>query len=722
MRFFNRSKYNNRILISILTGIGYFLFVSVSQQAIAQKNENPEGGSGINEFHYWVYSCPEQNQQPVKTGFNAMASLERLPHLFPSGTQTKQFIAYDASGVNSDGDFLNSFTKYIDQNGEHVIFDDYGPGTLYRQQINIWWDNRPNKDSSWWVPPGKSRIKYYFDGEDTPRIDCTVDELFRSNEHQFVSPFCFSDKKNRFAIAYTPLNFLKRLKVTIKPVCNWDDRWTTWYQYTYLSHPSLVFVDGFSRDDYYSKEIADKWANVGNDPKDTIGNIRLNYNLSVSQGDSAEIFLDNPGSVAALKLKMEPYNQELFYNVQMKVHWDNHPEAAIDVPLGYFFGGGGKNFPIIDAKTEKEIDISAYSLKNLLYGFNGAEHYFYSYWPMPFGENARVRFVNHSGLSIKEIDCQIDFKPRAVYDYDMQQSGYFHAKSTLDTAWGEKPFAVAFEESGRGHVVGISFYTKNYDMDGDQFTYIDDSQTPQIHGNGTEDDHNQGWGGDAYQFPLWGALINGFSGAYRLFLNDAYIFNKNIKIRYEYEKIGEFLDTKTDVTVFYYKSPGSGMLKLTDQLDVGNASSENQHDYRIEGEIWTGKKFTYYDGYSTDIAYDRCEDDGRAFNKKSSFTVKIDSLNNGALLRKRIYRTGNGIQKAWVYVDGKKVERPWYIVTPSSAPEIQIVRDSTKKVMIIPSELENQGWYESDFTIPVEYTKQKNRLNIEIVYDPDITN
>ena len=42
-------------------------------------------------------------------------------------------------------------------------------------------------------------------------------------------------------------------------------------------------------------------------------------------------------------------------------------------------------------------------------------------------------------------------------------------------------------------------------MDGDEFTYIDGSRTPQIHGDGTEDDHNQGYGG--------GKLIRNRSGA-----------------------------------------------------------------------------------------------------------------------------------------------------------------------------------------------------------------
>ena len=66
------------------------------------------------------------------------AGPERLAYIFPAGTQTKQIQAYDASGAYGDNDLLHAFTRYIDSNGENVIFDEYDPGTLYRQQMNIW--------------------------------------------------------------------------------------------------------------------------------------------------------------------------------------------------------------------------------------------------------------------------------------------------------------------------------------------------------------------------------------------------------------------------------------------------------------------------------------------------------------------------------------------------------------------------------------------------------
>ena len=82
----------------------------------------------------------------------------------------------------------------------------------------------------------------------------------------------------------------------------------------------------------------------------------------------------------------------------------------------------------------------------------------------------------------------------------------------------------------------------------------------------------------------------------------------------------------------------------------------------------------------------------------------IDPQNQGVKLRKRINRKGNGVQTAEVYVDGEKVkERPWHIVTPSLS-----TGEGGKD--------DFDGWLDSDFEIPQEYTKGKNKINIEIRY------
>ncbi|MBK8653032.1 MAG: DUF2961 domain-containing protein [Haliscomenobacter sp.] len=339
-----------------------------------------------------------------------------------------------------------------------------------------------------------------------------------------------------------------------------------------------------------------------------------------------------------------------------------------------------------------------------MFGFDNQTGSFYSYFPMPFWKSAKIVLENKSGVDITNLVCDVTYIPSSHLNYPADKTGYFFATRTTDADPDTTAYHnIAFEAQGRGHVAGIVFYSDKYDMDGDEFTYIDGSHNPQIHGSGTEDDHNQGWAGRAYQKPLWGGLFNGYNGAYRIYLNDCYIFNQNIRIAYEHSLTKKhFINGgNTDVVIFYYLSKNGSNLFLTDEVDVGNHFSESLHQYAIQNQTWKGHVVDSYDGYERNLDYATYSDDGKAFNGSSRFTVRIDPQNQGVRLRKRMNRRDNGVQSAAVYADGVLVkERPWHIVTPSL---------STGKGDL-------DGWFDSDFNIPVQYTRGKPRITVEIKY------
>ena len=203
-----------------------------------------------------------------------------------------------------------------------------------------------------------------------------------------------------------------------------------------------------------------------------------------------------------------------------------------------------------------------------------------------------------------------------------------------------------------------------------------------------------------------GTLIRSRSGAgwstaiksaYRLYYNEPYIFNQHIKINYEFSREGgRDYGGETDAVVYYYKAASAGHLLLTDQLDVGDPAAEAAHRYSLTGQTWAGTRRSGYDGYERDYEYDSCQDDGRAFEGSSEFTVTISPANHGVKLRRRLFRSGNGRQRALVYVDGVRVnERPWDVCTLSSAPAYQ-------------------GWLDTDFDIPAAYTKGKTQLRLRV--------
>lgn len=510
----------------------------------------------------------------------------------------------------------------------------------------------------------------------------------------------FLDQAAIFAISYYPFTYEKRLKVTVRPNAQtFVDMDSKWYQYTGLQFPVGTPVRTWSGPAMDTAAVRRLWQNTGQPPHDLRGVETIAARVALAPGEAKTLLqLDRAGALLGLRFQLAPYQPETFFRTRLRIYWDDQPAPAIDLPLSYLCGAGARDFPDTAAK------VFARSLQTLLFGFNHEAGTLYTYWPMPFWKSARLEVANESGVAVDTLAAEALFRPAAVAAYPREDSGYFHARCTVDgDPDGLGYRGVAFAETGRGHVVGLTFYSDKYDMDGDEITYLDGNGTPQIHGSGTEDDHNQGWAGRAQQKPLWGALVNGYNGAYRLYLNDAYIFNRSILKTYEYSLMKKEKLPKggtTESIVFYYLSPDGPNLHLTDEIDVGNHFSESRHGYRVAGQTWQGVLEDDYDGYERRRDYGRATDDGRAFNGSSRFTVALAPDNDGARLRKRINRRENGGQTTEVWVDGVKVARPWHIVTLSRSPGKEPL----------------DGWFDSEFEIPSALTRGKSSIEVEVRY------
>jgi hypothetical protein len=196
---------------------------------------------------------------------------------------------------------------------------------------------------------------------------------------------------------------------------------------------------------------------------------------------------------------------------------------------------------------------------------------------------------------------------------------------------------------------------------------------------------------------LWGALLNGYQGAYRLYLTDSYVFNREIHVTHETHQCGG-THGKTDVVTYYYKiDPYDFVFVETDSLDVGIPESEKAHDYRVVGQTWSGSTRSSYDGYVKNPRAVTFLEEGRAFNGRSTFTVSVDPKNEGVRLRRLVSRSRNGLQTAEVFVDGVKVGRPWLVLFNSTTPE-------------------TQAWVDSEFELPAALTRGKSKLRIVVHY------
>ena len=115
-----------------------------------------------------------------------------------------------------------------------------------------------------------------------------------------------------------------------------------------------------------------------------------------------------------------------------------------------------------------------------------------------------------------------------------------------------------------------------------------------------------------------------------------------------------------------------------------------------------------YDSYESVDNYDVIPDDGRSFSQYCDFKVKLSPDNQGVRLRSRIDRKDNGIQTANVYVDGKLIPQPWYILTYS---------EPTNR-----TDRSFDGWFDSEYEIPPAYTKEKKQINIRIEHVKSVKN
>jgi len=91
-------------------------------------------------------------------------NLSELPQIY-SGVESYYLSSYDRTGGNDDG-FRGTYSQlYVDQAGEHVIFDADGPGCIY----NFWFTGT-GMELHW------GKLKFYFDGEEKPRFHGTGHE------------------------------------------------------------------------------------------------------------------------------------------------------------------------------------------------------------------------------------------------------------------------------------------------------------------------------------------------------------------------------------------------------------------------------------------------------------------------------------------------------------------------------------------------------------------
>jgi hypothetical protein len=228
-----------------------------------------------------------------------------------------------------------------------------------------------------------------------------------------------------------------------------------------------------------SPDPADPWL-VHSGPAVVLGRgFKVRPYVPLKAGETLTLAdLDGPGVVTQLFVTSDLANYE---DLRLRCFWDGDETAAVDAPLGAFFGIGHGSRPheLVSAPVQV-----------------GPSRGCVSYWPMPYGDGARVTLENMGTLDASVVAYRVAFERGGV----PRPLPRFHV-SWSSTRTGEKsPCHVILPTvRGRGAYVGTTLYWTAHDPgwwgEGEVKFYLDgDGEFPTIVDNGTEDYFGGAWG------------------------------------------------------------------------------------------------------------------------------------------------------------------------------------------------------------------------------------
>jgi len=481
--------------------------------------------------------------QPIGTDF--YQDLAALPYLY-SNADSYYISSFDRSGGNDDG-FRGTYSQlYVDDNGEHVIFDEEGPGCIY----NFWFTGQ-NRQLHW------GKIRFYFDGEEKPRYESQSRELFTGMKQPFIYPLvthAFISSGGYSCSA--PIAFSKRLKITTEKTAGF-------YNIYYQLYKEVSPASWTPREDY--SRLVEIFEKSGSNPQD------LSEELSVQKGhfslekatrrNSPECELLQLKQSGVLRfLKINPLYAPDMYGLNhifLQIFYDDQTEPAVDVPIGPFFGSG----------------LGEADVRGLFVGMSTSCAY-YCYLPMPFRQGIRVVLKNRSYEAGGEFFWEIGYSTGFPEQRVKATVGYFGAEYNYAWPLAEPKDYVLFDFRGNGAVIGQVMSVEPVKPDrkrwweGDMRIFIDGEEQPRFHGTGHEDEYQGGWSTfwltNPYSLPLFGqpktdnlidvyGQINGSTTVYR-FWPGKIPFRKSIRISTEH---GNQNDTPANYSslVYYYYDP-----------------------------------------------------------------------------------------------------------------------------------------------------------------------
>lgn len=325
----------------------------------------------------------------------------------------------------------------------------------------------------------------------------------------------------------------------------------------------------------------------------------------VPAGKSATLAeIDGPGCITHLWFTQSMHRQQfedvllpdpdMYRKVLIKIYWDGEDEPSILAPVGDFFGLGHSL-----AANYCSLPFSGSTRTPGRFGGGCALN---CYLPMPFREHARVEIVNegeHPYVQYFYIDYEQYEEP---LDDDV---AYLHAQWRRENptdGWGHdigcnhpsvdvvnldgKGNYVILDAKGRGHYIGCNLSVTNFHDswwgEGDDMIWVDGYKwPPDLHGTGSEDFLNQGWGMQRNAFLFNGSAIweedrKPYQVSYNFCLTNPVHFRKSVLVSIEHGHGNQMCNEFASTAYWYQFEPhrSFGVLPVEKRLpvrtDLGN--------------------------------------------------------------------------------------------------------------------------------------------------------
>ena len=575
-------------------------------------------------------ATPVQAAPTGPLGCEALARLDRICQL-RQGVRVYQASSYDRGGRNQD------WTGILQMQGQEAVWMDVrGPGCVVRVWVTA--STRPLNGV----------IRFYLDGEPTPRIELPMETFFGGAHPWFPSPLAGNDQVSSGGYySYVPIMFRSGCRVTSTNVAD-----KTYYNITCQLFDDDAGIVTFDGTQDTSAAVA-AWSAAGQDPKPDHG--ALEERLETGLNPGAEIVaadLQGPGMIQQIVLELANPTAAAMAGLRLRIAWDGATGWAVDAPVGAFFGSG----------------LGPATARGLAAGIIGPR--FYCYFPMPFRRSARLVLRNTGITTVPGITCSVRHTPTALSD----GLGYFHAdyRRGVPVAGADHLF---LDRAGAGHIVGVvqtmigSGSGRGY-LEGDERFMIDGARTPALHGTGTEDFYNGGWYFDrgVFSLPLHGNPAHAGSPTqrdtcYRFFLGDCVPFFSEVRAGIEH---GPWNTDAVEIesVLMYYAAPNP-LARVVDEIDIGDAASEAAHGCVAAGVIWSGSTQA---PYAASPCTETVTDTGRWIGTGGAveFDVTCGPPGDAGMLLRRRMNYAVPRQQGHVYVDGV-FAGTWYDAGSSAA-------------------------------------------------------